>query len=45
MAELVKEKEKANYCDYFVIAGARGPGPSRPVPDAARKALDDLFKK
>jgi len=45
VAELVKEKEKANYCDYFVIAGARGSGPSRPGPDAARKALDDLFKK
>jgi hypothetical protein len=44
MAELVREKEKANFCDYFVFAQDRVA-----APDAggarARKALDYLFRK
>jgi len=44
VAELVKEKEKANFCDYFAFVEDR-----IAAPDAggaqARKALDDLFKK
>lgn len=44
-AELVKEKARANFCDYFSLspkgnAAGRGGGQA-----AARKALDDLFKK
>lgn len=45
-AGLVKEKDKANFCDYFVFAGvsvsAEGPGQTS---ERARSALDDLFKK
>jgi len=44
IAELVKAKEKANFCDYFVFVQDRVA-----APDAggakARKALDDLFRK
>jgi len=44
IAELVREKEKATLCDYFVFGEDR-----MAVPDAegakARKALEDLFKK
>jgi hypothetical protein len=44
IAELVKEKTKANFCDYFVFAEARA-GASLTGGDKARQALDDLFKK
>jgi len=44
-AELVKEKAKANFCDYFMFADTR----SAEIPDSvtkqARQALDELFKK
>ncbi len=44
VTELVREKEKANFCDYFVFMENR-----IAAADAgslqARKALDDLFKK
>jgi hypothetical protein len=44
VTELVREKEKSNFCEYFVfmknrIAAADAGGAQ------ARKALDDLFKK
>jgi hypothetical protein len=42
-AVLVREKEKANFCDFFSFAdraAAAGGGI-----DKARAALDDLFKK
>ncbi len=44
VAELVREKGRANYCDYFVFAesGASGGMAER---EHAHKALDDLFKK
>jgi hypothetical protein len=42
-AEMVRERDKANVCDYFEFAGARGgPGPD---PDAAHRRLEDLFRK
>jgi hypothetical protein len=46
IAELVREKDKANFCDLFAFADT----PTRGLPasdrhDTARKALDDLFKK
>jgi hypothetical protein len=44
VAELVREKAKANFCDYFVFMEGR-----KAAQDAAgslaRKALDDLFRK
>jgi len=41
-AELVKEKARANFCDFFLFREKRGV-----APDAAeaRRALDELFKK
>lgn len=44
-AELVKDKNRANFCDYFVFAEARPSKPSDAKVDRARKELDDLFKK
>jgi hypothetical protein len=44
-AEWVRDKEAANYCDYYrPCAKARGvaPGPSKA--DAAKKRFDSLFK-
>ncbi len=42
-AELVREKEKANFCDFFTFAD-RAAAESGGV-DKARAALDNLFKK
>lgn len=43
-ADLVKEKRKANFCDYFVFKEDRVASPE--IEGAkARQALDDLFKK
>ncbi len=42
-ADLVREKEKANFCDFFVFADK-----AKTAGDAAgkaRSALDDLFRK
>jgi hypothetical protein len=44
-AELVKDKNKANFCDYFVFAKSRPYRPSDAEVGRARKELDDLFKK
>ena len=45
IAELVRDKDKANYCDLFsfmdAAAGARPGGDA----ETTRKALDDLFNK
>ncbi len=43
MAELVREKDKANYCDYFVFADRSDAGQTEV--ERSRNALDDLFKK
>ncbi len=45
IAELVRDKARANFCDLFEFAerAATGEGPAGT--NAARKALDDLFKK
>ncbi len=45
MAELVKEKEKSNFCDYFVFAESDASGNSGCMAEHARAALNDLFKK
>jgi hypothetical protein len=42
--ELVREKEKANFCDYFVF-GENRIGVTDAGSALARKALDDMFKK
>jgi len=41
-AEWVREKERANRCEYFRVGGSTSAATSI---DNARKALDDLFKK
>lgn len=41
-AERVVEKERANFCDYFVLGGASGDAQSSKS-DVLKK-LDDLFK-
>jgi hypothetical protein len=42
-ADLVREKDKANFCDFFVFSDRT----AAPANDAsrARAALDDLFRK
>jgi len=45
IAELVKEKDKANYCDHFLFAEAGHTRDQAGPVDHARKALDELFKK
>ncbi len=44
-AELVREKGKANFCDYFVFREIRARSAAEEGTDKARKALEDLFKK
>jgi hypothetical protein len=44
IAELVREKAKVNFCDYFVFMEGRITPLDTGVAEA-RKALDDLFKK
>jgi len=41
----VHVKDKANFCDYFTFTQAKGGSSPAVGKDAARKALDDLFKK
>lgn len=43
-AEWIRNKEKANVCEYFIPAPPNGRG-SKNSPNAARAALDALFKK
>lgn len=45
MAELVKDKERANFCDYFAFAKTSGAAGTAVDADRAKKALDELFKK
>ncbi len=42
-ADLVREKEKANFCDFFVFAD-RAPSAGDEA-KKAKSALDDLFRK
>jgi len=42
---MVKEKNKANFCSYFVFADAGTSGAPPAAPEQARRALEDLFKK
>jgi len=48
MAEWVRTKDRANYCDYFspaTVAGAAGGRPPAKQADDARDAFDRMFKK
>lgn len=45
IAELVKDKAKANFCDYFTYKNVSGPGADDVQRGKTRKTLDDLFKK
>jgi hypothetical protein len=44
VAEYVKEKARANFCDFFAFTETAA-APGRGTPDAARAALDRLFRK
>jgi hypothetical protein len=45
VAELVKEKGKSNFCDYFVFMESSDSRSPDAGAETARRALDDLFKK
>lgn len=44
MAERVVDKEKSNFCDYFILGTNKGAN-AADAKSSALKALDDLFKK
>jgi hypothetical protein len=44
-ADLVRQKDKANFCDYFVFAESRGAGAPAASAEQTRKAIDELFNK
>jgi hypothetical protein len=44
-ADLVREKDKANFCDFFAFAERAAGATAGDAAGTARKALDDLFKK
>jgi hypothetical protein len=41
-ADRIVDKEKANFCDYFVLSGGSSNGPSK---DDLINSADALFKK
>ena len=46
VAELVRYKDRANFCDYFDARAGEAAGAQKPdAQEQARKAWDDLFKK
>ncbi len=45
IADLVKEKGRANFCDYFVYRESRADEQAQGEAEQSRKALNDLFKK
>jgi hypothetical protein len=42
-AERVVDKERANFCDYFIFNGTKESGPGKK--EMAKQALENLFKK
>ena len=44
-ADLVREKDKANFCDLFVFHSAATSVSAAGETDRSRKELDDLFRK
>jgi hypothetical protein len=46
VAERITDKDRANFCDYYVIRGSKGKGSgSANRTKEAKQALEDLFKK
>jgi hypothetical protein len=45
VAELLRDKDKANYCDLFLFAEVAADTRTGGGPENVRTALDDLFKK
>jgi hypothetical protein len=43
MAERVVDKDRSNFCDYFVLRGTQGSEFGRKA--TAKQALEDLFQK
>jgi hypothetical protein len=43
VAERVVDKERENFCDYFILKGAEESRSGRTA--ATKQALEDLFKK
>jgi hypothetical protein len=43
--ELISDKARANFCDYFSLAKRAAITGAVPAQENTRKALDDLFKK
>ena len=44
-AERIVDKERANFCDYFLLRGSKESGGSVNRTKNAKKALEALFKK
>ncbi len=44
-AERVTEKDRNNYCDYFVFRDTGAEGRTKEVQDAAKAKLEALFKE
>ena len=44
-AERIMEKERANFCDYFLPRGSKGNGRKVNRKKEAKEALEALFKK
>ena len=45
IAEEVRDKQRANYCDYFVMRESAYHSPDKSAADQARAQLDALFGK
>jgi len=43
-SEMLRERDKANLCDYFEFSGTQGPAPGSEQ-EKARQKLDELFRK
>jgi hypothetical protein len=44
-AERIVDKERANFCDFFMLKGSQGGGGSFNRTKEAKEALEALFKK
>ena len=44
-AERIVDKERANFCDFFIIRGSKGKGGNYSRTQDAKAALEALFKK
>ncbi len=44
-AQRIRDKERANHCDYFILRGSKGEGRGLDRVKEAKKALEALFRK